>query len=823
MTPDQLQRITNIKNKDPELLRAIQSQNLINQLKKLPKTLGSLEANLSIDPEKIQKDVDEAIASSMAVAFKKEKGQLQDLLKRFKSKAFKDELVNNVVKKIPKPRDGGDGDPGKDGEVTQEHIDQITQTVTAIITDSLDLPTEITTNAQSIRNALELLQEGERLKKEYIQGLDDYEEIKERVVKLEKRKSAQGGGGLKEKRVLQLIEENAGSGGGGGGAGVTDGDKGDITVSGSGSTWTIDSDVVTYEKMQDTTASDIFLGRDTAGAGTIEEISASAARTILNVVDGATANSSDATLLDRANHTGTQAASTISDFDTEVSNNTEVVANTTARHDAVTVADSSEIDLTLTGQQISASIVAGSIDETKLDISVNASLDLADSALQAADIADFETTTQLNSRDTANRSRANHTGTQTASTISDFDTEVSNNTSVAANTAKVGVTTQISNVVEDTTPQLGGNLDIQTNKIVGNAGTKGISIASDGQVSLETDKIELNTIDVEYVNTAVTLNVPADFSTVQDALDSLSMTLFGPSGSATITVANGTYTLTDTIICNHPQGNMITIDGANPSTTLRTDFVGTESTDETMLRADFNVIFETSGFDAFELGDNGINISDCLFVNTGSGTVYGCRGRVSKSGTVTRCAFHNYSIGIFLEQSCVLRATDSIVSHSSNRGILVDNMSVLVFDGGLVGHSFGVGTGIQANGGSRVDANSSDIFDNSNHGIFMEYGCSGVFTLCGIYDNGGRGVFGRGLNIYMNTCTWEGNTSFALDLDLSNVRVGVATVGASDSTTQKTMQVFNNSLMFESGTHVNTPVFSPAAGAGAGNNSSYTE
>ena len=32
--------------------------------------------------------------------------------------------------------------------------------------------------------------------------------------------------------------------------------------------------------------------------------------------------------------------------------------------------------------------------------------------------------------------RANHTGTQTAATISDFDTEVSNNTSVAANTAK---------------------------------------------------------------------------------------------------------------------------------------------------------------------------------------------------------------------------------------------------------------------------------------------------------------------------------------------------------------------------------------------------
>lgn len=47
--------------------------------------------------------------------------------------------------------------------------------------------------------------------------------------------------------------------------------------------------------------------------------------------------------------------------------------------------------------------------------------------------------------------RANHTGTQTASTISDFDTEVANNSAVAANTAKVTNATHTGDVTGSTT------------------------------------------------------------------------------------------------------------------------------------------------------------------------------------------------------------------------------------------------------------------------------------------------------------------------------------------------------------------------------------
>lgn len=54
--------------------------------------------------------------------------------------------------------------------------------------------------------------------------------------------------------------------------GLTDGDKGDITVSGSGSAWLIDSGAVSYQKMQDVSATNRLLGRATAGSGDVEEI-----------------------------------------------------------------------------------------------------------------------------------------------------------------------------------------------------------------------------------------------------------------------------------------------------------------------------------------------------------------------------------------------------------------------------------------------------------------------------------------------------------------------------------------------------------------------
>ena len=69
--------------------------------------------------------------------------------------------------------------------------------------------------------------------------------------------------------------------------------SGDVTSSADGAQ-TIAADAVTYAKMQNVTATDRILGRDSAGAGVVEEISPASLRAMINVEDGATADQSNA-------------------------------------------------------------------------------------------------------------------------------------------------------------------------------------------------------------------------------------------------------------------------------------------------------------------------------------------------------------------------------------------------------------------------------------------------------------------------------------------------------------------------------------------------
>lgn len=78
---------------------------------------------------------------------------------------------------------------------------------------------------------------------------------------------------------------------------VSDGDKGDISVSGSGTVWTIDNDVVSYAKMQNVSAASKLIGRGSAGgSGDPEEITIGSNLTMTGTTLSATAGSSGPSL-----------------------------------------------------------------------------------------------------------------------------------------------------------------------------------------------------------------------------------------------------------------------------------------------------------------------------------------------------------------------------------------------------------------------------------------------------------------------------------------------------------------------------------------------
>ena len=138
--------------------------------------------------------------------------------------------------------------------------------------------------------------------------------------------------------------------------------SGDVTSSADGAT-TIAADAVTYAKMQNVSATDRLLGRDSSGAGIIEEITPANVRTMINVADGANAYV-------HPNHSGDVTSS--ADGATTIANNavtTAKIADSTGASDGVTTAKIATSAVTtakigddqVTGAKLNPALVQGDI------------------------------------------------------------------------------------------------------------------------------------------------------------------------------------------------------------------------------------------------------------------------------------------------------------------------------------------------------------------------------------------------------------------------------------------------------------------------------
>ena len=258
---------------------------------------------------------------------------------------------------------------------------------------------------------------------------------------------------------------------------ATDSVNSDELVADSVVTAKIANDQVTYAKIQNVSATDRILGRDSAGAGDIEEITPAALRTMLNVANGATPDQSDADI-----RAAVEAATDSNVFtDTDHSRLNAIEDNATRDQTGAEIKSAYEGESNTNAYTDAEKTKLAGID-TSADVTDATTVNAAGAVMNT----DLATKGTIVVGDGSGDPTILSVGTNNHVLVAD------SNEASGVKWATVPAGSGLSNVVEDTTPQLGGDLDVNGNDIVSTSNAN-INIIPNGtgDVNLDADTIRV--------------------------------------------------------------------------------------------------------------------------------------------------------------------------------------------------------------------------------------------------------------------------------------------------------------------------------------------